>query len=111
MTIIDYVQFIFNCAFQVLTFLLVVGMTLGSMPSRYSNTLMHNWMIFTSLARIHCASAERWRANEATLCLLFNEEECASVDPERKLITGSTGCPGDVVMVWEDLMLTVFIGC
>lgn len=72
---------------------------------------MQNWMIFTGLARIHCASAERWRANEATLCLLFSEEECALADPERKLITGSTGCLGDVAMDWEDLMLTVFIGC
>ena len=72
---------------------------------------MHNWMIFTSLAQTHYASAERWRENEAILCLLSSEEECASAGPERKLITGSTGCPGDVAMVWADLMLTVFIGC
>jgi len=100
-----------NCVYQVLTFLLVVGMTLESTPSRYSSTLMRNWMIFISHAQIHCASAERWRENEAILCLLFSEEECASEGPERKLITGSMGCPGDVAMVWADLMLTVFIGC
>jgi len=102
---------VYFCVYQVLTFLLDAGMTPESMPSRYSSILMRNWMIFTSLAQIHCASAERWRESEAILCLLFSEGECASAGPERKLITGSTGCLGDVEMVWEDLMLTVFIGC
>ena len=108
MMMIDGVYFF---VFQDLTFLLVVGMTLESTPSLYLNTLMRNWMIFTRLAQIHCASAERRRENEAILCLLSSEEECASAGPERKLITGSTGCPGDVATVWGDFMLTVFIGC
>lgn len=99
-----------NCVFQVLTYLLVVGMTPESTLCQYSSILIHSWMIFTNLAWIHCASAERWRANEATLCSLFSEEGCASADPEQKLITGSTGFQEDVAMGEEDLTLTTFIG-